>query len=200
MATPSPEPTDAGVIARSLTEPEAFTAIFARHFDALHRYLARRVGAGAADELASEVFARAFEHRARFDGAHAGAAPWLYGIAANLIARRRRDERRALRALARAAERPEGAEEADAAIARADAASERARLAAALADLRRQDREALLLVAWADLTYPEAASALGVPVGTVRSRIHRARARMAAALDDAGAGTASATPLPGEPS
>lgn len=67
--------TDAEAIAASLSEPRAFVAVFDRHFDAIHRYLRRRVGKEIADELASETFAQAFEHRRRFDGRRPDARP-----------------------------------------------------------------------------------------------------------------------------
>lgn len=184
MTASSRDPSDADAIARSFDCPEAFEVVFTRHFDALHRYLERRLGLTAADELASEIFARAFEHRRRFDLNESNAAPWLYGIASNLISRHRRDERRALHALARAVERPDIDAESQEAVMRADAEAHRARLAQALADLKRGDRDALLLAAWADLTYAQIAVALAVPVGTVRSRINRARSQMAAALGE----------------
>lgn len=91
---------DADCLARSLEEPKAFEPIFDRHFSAVHRYLHRRAGRDLADELAAETFAVAFERRAscRSSGS---ALPWLYGIATNLLRRRRRTERRRLRAYGR---------------------------------------------------------------------------------------------------
>jgi RNA polymerase sigma-70 factor (ECF subfamily) len=167
---------DADVIRASVTEPEAFVTIFERHFDPIYRYLARRVGVDVGSELASEVFTAAFAQRTRYDLARADAAPWLYGIAANLLRRRHRSERRRLRAYARtplerAAELDVG-QQADPAVAEA------------LAALKPADREVLMLFAWADLDYEQIAEALQVPVGTVRSRLHRARQQVRAALAD----------------
>jgi hypothetical protein len=79
--------TDAEAIAASLSEPRAFVAVFDRHFDAIHRYLRRRVGKATADDLASETFAEAFEHRQRYDLRREGARPWLDGIAQDLLVR-----------------------------------------------------------------------------------------------------------------
>jgi DNA-directed RNA polymerase specialized sigma24 family protein len=76
---------DADLIGESLSRPEAFAAIFERHFAAVHRYLARRAGAGLADDLASEVFTVAFARRASFRGHSDSALPWLLGIATNLL-------------------------------------------------------------------------------------------------------------------
>jgi RNA polymerase sigma-70 factor, ECF subfamily len=172
---------DANAIKASLAEPSAFEPVFDRHFSAVHRFVRRRVGLALADDIASETFTRALASRARFDTSRASALPWLLGIAVNLVARHYRDEERQLRAYARTGVDPVLAGE-DAADARLDAASSRRRLAAALADLRAEERDVLLLHAWADLGYEELADALGVPIGTVRSRLSRARANMRESL------------------
>jgi RNA polymerase sigma factor (sigma-70 family) len=174
---------DGDVIARSAADPEAFVTLFERHFREIHRYLARRVGAEPADDLAAEVFAQAFRVRARYRAETADARPWLYGIAANLLFKHRRGEARRLRALARS--RPAADElDLDGAHARADAAALGPRVAAALRGMEPRDREVLLLFAWAELTYTEIATALAIPTGTVRSRLNRARARMRRELGD----------------
>jgi RNA polymerase sigma-70 factor (ECF subfamily) len=168
---------DASAIARSLDDPREFAVIFERHFDEIHRYLRRR-HPGEADELAADVFTAAFDGRARYRAVCGSARPWLYGIASNLLAKRRRSEQRALRAHARAggtAERP--GDEYEAALERADAEALSAAVAAALARLRAPERDTLLLYALSDLSYEEVAFALDVPIGTVRSRLARARAR-----------------------
>ena len=89
---------DAEVIRASLDQPEAFKALFERHFDAIFGYLARRKGPDAGSDLASEVFVRAFASRSRYELNRADARPWLYGIAANLLHKQRRSETRQLRA------------------------------------------------------------------------------------------------------
>jgi RNA polymerase sigma-70 factor (ECF subfamily) len=162
---------DADYLARSLGEPSAFEPIFDRHFGAVHRYLHRRAGRDVADELAAETFAVAFERRGscRSSGS---ALPWLYGIATNLLRRRHRTERRRLRAYARSGS-DHSADHEPGPVAR-DASLD-ARLAGALAAMRPRERDALLLYALADLTYDEIATALDVPVGTVRTWLHRAR-------------------------
>jgi RNA polymerase sigma factor (sigma-70 family) len=164
---------DVDCLARSLGEPEAFELIFERHFDAIHKYLHRRVGRDLADELAAETFAAAFERRASCR-AGGSALPWLYGIATNLLRRRFRAERRQLRAYARRGV-DRGVVYEDEAQARADGSSFGARLASALAAMRPRERDALLLYALCDLSYDEIALALDVPVGTVRTWLHRAR-------------------------
>lgn len=187
MADPRP---DAAIVAASLADPQAFAALFERHFAAIHRWLHRRVGAPLAEDLAAETFTRAFDRRASFDATlaaagHHAARPWLFGIAAHLVHDHRRTELRRLRALARAERwEPVAPQEADRAVARADAAALGPAVAAALAGLRAPERDVLLLVAWAGLEYDEVATATGVPIGTVRSRLHRARRRLRDALGD----------------
>jgi RNA polymerase sigma factor (sigma-70 family) len=178
---------DAAIIAASIGDPQAFTALFARHFDAIDRWLHRRVGTPLAEDLAAETFTRAFDHRERFDPAFADARPWLFGIAANLVHDHQRAELRRLRALARVERWEAGSEDlAAGAVARADAALAGPAVAAALARLRAEERDVLLLVAWAGLEYDEVATATGVPIGTVRSRLHRARRRLRAELEPGG--------------
>lgn len=166
-------PTDAELIARSLEQPEAFRLVFERHYDVILRYCRRRLGTDG-DDIASEVFVRAFDHRRRYDGQRPDARPWLYGIATNLIAGARRTEGRRLRAFARLGYDPVSWPDDDV-HARIDASREAAVLGAALRALSAPDRDAVLLQAWGDLNYDEIAHALGIPVGTVRSRLHRAR-------------------------
>jgi RNA polymerase sigma factor (sigma-70 family) len=168
-----PSPSDADCLARSIQEPRAFEPIFERHFAPIHRYLHRRAGRDLADELAAETFALAFERRASCR-AIGSALPWLYGIATNLLRRRRRAERRQLRAYGRSGVDRWAAYEDEAAV-RADGSSRGGRLARALAAMRPRERDALLLYALADLSYEEIAFALQVPVGTVRTWLHRAR-------------------------
>jgi RNA polymerase sigma factor (sigma-70 family) len=182
---------DAELIRASATDPHAFRALYERHFEAIHRYFRRRLGREVADDLTGEVFLRAFEQRRSYDGTFADSRPWLYGIAANLLRRRRRTEVRRLRALEKQAARSVADGPGDEAAARDEALdyqAARPALLRALARLRADEREVLMLVACADLTYEEVGRALGIPVGTVRSRLHRARAHMRAALERAGLG------------
>ena len=178
---------DAEDIERSWNEPEAFAAVFDRHAAEIHRYVTRRLGHSAADDVVGETFLAAFRRRKKYDLSRADARPWLYGIASNLIARHRRAELRQYRALARAGgdalvRAADG--HAERVARRVDAAALRGRLAAALAGLADGDRHVLLLVAWAQLSCEEAARALGIPAGTARSRLHRARRTTRAALAD----------------
>jgi RNA polymerase sigma factor (sigma-70 family) len=170
--------TDAWVIARSRREPEAFAILFRRHGPPIRRYVTRRIGADAAEDVVAETFLLAFRQRARYDLARAEALPWLYGIATNLISRHRRDEVRMYQAVARTGADPVTEPFTDLVDAAVSATAAGRALAAALAALPDAHRDALLLVAWGDLTYEEAAAALGVPAGTFRSRLHRARTRL----------------------
>jgi len=175
------EPSDADVIAASLAEPAAFGAIFDRHAATILRYFGRRVEPAAAEGLLGEVFRIAFEQRASFDPSRASARPWLYGIAANLVGRHRRSERRRLHAMARlAARQPIDQNDVvgEHAAGSLDAAEAWSRLAGTVDLLPAVEREALLLFAWENLSYDDIADALGVPVGTVRSRLNRARRRL----------------------
>lgn len=179
--------TDAELIEASLERPDRFTEIFDRYYGEIHRYVDRRLGADAADDIASETFLVAFRKRAGFDTGQSTALPWLYGIATRLVSRHRRNEVRRYRALARlgngATDVAEGHEErVDAQV---TAAGVGVRLGAALAGLSQGDRDVLLLVALADLTYPEVAQALGVKYGTVCSRLSRARRQLSASLGGA---------------
>jgi RNA polymerase sigma factor (sigma-70 family) len=175
----SPAVSDAAVIAASHDDPQAFAALFERHFDPIARWLARRVGAALAEDLAAETFTRAFDRRDRYEPTFDSARPWLFGIAANLVRDQHRSEGRRLRALARAeAWEPPPSDIAALLDGRADARAAGPAIAAALAALRSEEREVLLLVAWTDLDHDEIARALGVAAGTVRSRLHRARRRV----------------------
>lgn len=189
---------DGETIAESIRTPASFGAIFDRHYDVVHGYLQRQVGPDLADELASQAFLVAFDKRDRFECERPSARPWLFGIATNLLRHHQRGFRRQLRAYERTGVDPV-VDAFDGLEARVDAAEMGRELAAALAQLSDEEREVLLLYAWADLTYTEIAEVLGLPVGTVRSRLHRARGRVRELLqaDRANTGTAP-NPVGGE--
>lgn len=171
---------DAAVIARSLGDPDCFSTIFDRHFAVIHRYLARRVGSFRADDLAAQTFVVAFERRGRFSADVESARPWLFGIATNLLRNDARSEQRLLGALARL-DRQDGADleqEVDRMLAHVDASREVGLIADAIATLDSKQRDVLLLHAWGELTYEEIACALSIPIGTVRSRLARARIKL----------------------
>lgn len=180
--SPVDQPPDEVLIQQSLLVAERFGPLFDRHASAVHRYLARRIGSDA-DDLLAETFLIAFRRRATYRKLHVNVRPWLFGIATNVLRRHARQEKRRYRALARVPADPGGeAHATDDALGRLDAQSLRRDLAAALAALKRGDRDVLLLSAWAELSYNEIAAVLNIPVGTVRSRLNRARRVTRAAL------------------
>ncbi|GAA0455893.1 DNA-directed RNA polymerase sigma-70 factor [Paractinoplanes deccanensis] len=183
-AEPVTELSDGDLIRLSARQPEAFGAIFDRHAGAIHRYLSRRVGHTLADDLMGETFLIAFRGRETYDLSRPDALPWLYGIAANLLRGHQRAEVRQYRALARTGIDPALAAADDRVLARVAAAGHVRALAAVLAELPLGEREVLTLISQAQLSYPEVARALDIPVGTVRSRLHSARKRVRAALHD----------------
>ncbi len=163
---------DAGVVAESLVHPARFAVLYERHLGRVAGYLASRLGADLAEDLTAEVFARAFRARGTFRGEPESALPWLLGIASHLVGDHRRAERRRLVGLQRLTIATPPAVHEDAAVLAPDVVRQLRRLPAA-------ERDTLLLVVWGELSYAEAAVALGVPLGTVRSRISRARDRLA---------------------
>lgn len=166
--------TDGVLIERSVNgRPDAFVVVVQRHEVAVHGFLARRAGHQAADDLLGEVWVRAFAARGGYDPKHEDARPWLYGIA-----------RHVLRAHWRASQGTghPGAEKAvdpwDDVVDRLDSVARAQELMPAVRALPPGERDVLLLVAWEQLTPAEAAMVLGVPPGTARSRLHRARAAL----------------------
>lgn len=179
----SVDPTDADLVRASVSDPQAFGPLFDRHIDVIHGYISRRVGSLLAEELTAETFARAFARRESFVALHESAGPWLYGIATNLVRNARRAERRQLEAYGRAAAISDGQpDDFDQADARLDARQAAPRLVGALLELEPGDRDTLVLFAWQELSYEEVGTALGIPAGTVASRINRSRRRMRASL------------------
>jgi RNA polymerase sigma-70 factor (ECF subfamily) len=173
--------TDGTLIERSSRgRPDAFVEVVRRHEVAVHGFLARRAGPAVAADLLGEVWVRAFAGRGGYDPAYPDARPWLFGIARNVL----RWHWRA----SRIADQPAGAGQAvaedpwDAVIDRLDGAARSRVLLAAVRALPPAERDVLLLVAWEQLTPAQAAAALGVPQGTARSRLHRARTALRLAL------------------
>jgi RNA polymerase sigma-70 factor (ECF subfamily) len=177
---------DAAAISASLERPAAFAAVYDRHAGVVFRFLVRRVGRDTADELLGETFRIAFERRSTFDTARPDARPWLYGIATNLIARHRRAEMRRIKATARLVATQPGDTVADRVAADVDARDTWPAVAEAIGTLPDGERDALLLFVWEELSYEEIASALQIPIGTVRSRLNRARRHIRELLDRTG--------------
>jgi RNA polymerase sigma-70 factor (ECF subfamily) len=175
---------DASIIGDSVGRPERFAAIFDRHAPHIQRYLARRLGRQTADDLVAETFLVAFGKRARYDLARTNARPWLYGIATNLASQHNRDEVREYRLRSAIVPDPHPVSHDDRVATQVSAQARHRELAAALADLTAGDRDVLLLIAWEGLSYEEVAQALTIPVGTVRSRLNRARRQVRAVLSE----------------
>ena len=176
---------DGDLIERSLADPACFAVIFDRHADEILRYAHARLGPDLAEDVVAETFLAAFSRRDRYDTARADARPWLYGIAVRQIGRHRRAGARRLRLLRSLPAEPPGEDAFGRAAERVTAQALRPRLAEVLAGLSRDDRELLLLIAWAGLSYAESAEALGVTVSAVKSRLNRVRTRTRQALGGA---------------
>ena len=164
------------MVAASVRNPEAFTALFERHWDGLYRFCLNRAGA-AGEDIAAEAFRVAFDRRKRYDSRYSDARPWLFGIATNLLRDHFRSARREESKLSRSAAM-EVLSHTDGELNELERQLLGPHLTEALKDIPAADRDALLLLAWADLDYEQIAQALGIPLGTVRSRIHRARQRV----------------------
>jgi RNA polymerase sigma factor (sigma-70 family) len=191
------ESDDGAIIRDSLADPRRFGEIFERHYDGVYAFLVRRIGPDLGGELAAEAFTRAFALRSRFRAELSPSArPWLFGIAVNLLRHHHRKEARQLRAYAKTGVDPvlDATPDADG---RVDASAAGKHLAAALAALRPAERDVLLLFAWADLSYEEIADALDVELGTIRSRLSRARARVRQQLEPSGQPVVETAPTPG---
>ncbi len=171
--------TDSAVIAASIHDPERFGVVFDRYATVVFRYLVRRVGVDEADPLLGEVFRVAFERRSSYDFDRADARPWLYGIATNLLAHHRRGEARRVRAMGRllGGQLPPD-DPSEAMVSAIDAETLWPQVAHAITLLPDVERDALMLYVWEELSYDQIAIAVGVPVGTVRSRLNRARIRL----------------------
>jgi RNA polymerase sigma-70 factor (ECF subfamily) len=169
-------PTDDVLLREAKVDRGAFAALFERHAVPIFRFAAHRVGAGSAEDVLAETFARAFAARERAFTTEGSLRAWLYTIAANLVADELRRQERASRAQWRLVNRvtPEASE--------VGVATDQA-LLSALEQLPAEQREALLLLAWGELSYAEIAVVTGVAIGTVRSRLNRARSHVRAALD-----------------
>lgn len=159
-------------------EPAAFGVLFERHAKAVYNFCFRQTGDwSAAEELTSVVFLESWRRRGRVRLTGESALPWLLGVATNVVRNRRRAERRHRDALKRLPLDPAGAF-ADDVDGRLDDERRMRVILARVGKLSRRDQDVIALCVWAELSYEEAAVALGVPVGTIRSRLARAKARL----------------------
>jgi RNA polymerase sigma factor (sigma-70 family) len=162
-------------------DADAFGAIFDACAKSVYNHAFRLTGDwSAAEEVMAMTFLEAWRGRMRIAEEGGSLKPWLLGIATNLARGQRRAARRHRDALARLALVDDPPDFADDVSGRLDDAARIKALHRALAGLRRPEREVLALCVWSGLGYAEAAEALGVPVGTVRSRLSRARAKLGA--------------------
>ena len=168
---------DAGCISRSLSDPQQFSALYTRHSVPVFRFLARQTDRQSAEDLLAEVFVTAFRIRERYDGSRGNARGWLLGIAANVARHHHRSRTRFMRLGQQAYNHVDSTDREEAGMElRLASDAVRPQLEAALSELSDAQREVLLLSVF-DLDYDEMADALNIPVGTIRSRLSRARAR-----------------------
>ncbi len=164
--------------------PADFESAFQQHFPSIYLFISRRVGTALAEDLAAETFATAYRRRASFDPERGSLRSWLYGIATNLVRNHWRAEQHLLALDARLVPEIDLSDSSDAADQRVIAALLAPQLAAALGLLTRDQRDVLLLHAWAELSHEEIAAVLEIAPGTARSRLSRARASLREQLGD----------------
>jgi RNA polymerase sigma-70 factor, ECF subfamily len=161
-----------------LNSPAGFGTLFERHGRAIYNYCFRRTADwSAAEDLTSIVFLETWRKRSAVRLQGETVLPWLYGVATNVMRNRSRSLRRHRAALERL---PHG-HEADFADDVADRIDDEQQMRAILETfhtLPKRDQDVLALCVWSELSYEEASVALDVPIGTVRSRLSRARARL----------------------
>lgn len=163
----------------------AFGAIYDRHCDSIYRYLARRLDSRElAEDLLSTVFLEAWRCRARASLESGSPLPWLFGIARMTLRRNARTAVRARRAFARLTADPAQADHADGVVEALDREADARRVLAVFRRLRKIDQDVIELCLWQGLDHASASLALGVPVGTVKSRLSRARTRLQNLFDE----------------
>ncbi|MBE1582425.1 RNA polymerase sigma factor [Nonomuraea angiospora] len=175
---------DVTVVERSMDNPDLFALLYDRYFTELYRYLAARLGSEHVEDLVADAFLIAFNGRGGFDPQRGTVRSWLYGIATNVVARHRRREGRRLNALSKvpAEDSADGPE--DRVTSQLAAQASRPELVRGLKGLAKGDRDAVFLLVFGGLGYEEIATALDIPIGTVGSRINRARKKLRTALGD----------------
>jgi RNA polymerase sigma factor (sigma-70 family) len=169
-------PTDDELLAAARRTPAAFGAIFDRYYVPIHRYAAHRLDRASADDIAAETFIRALRALDRARTTDGALRAWLYSIAGNLVRDEHRRRSRARNADARLRST------ADHSTHDPEDQAPDPELLRAVRSLREEEQEVLVLFAWGDLSYDEIAASTGVAVGTVRSRLHRARTQLRLSL------------------
>ncbi|WP_409237032.1 RNA polymerase sigma factor [Streptomyces sp. PA5.6] len=164
-------------------DPDAFGELFDAYARAVYNHAYRLTGDwSAAEDIVSLTFLDAWRLRGRVDADGGSLRPWLLGVATNVTRNTRRAARRHAAAVARLPRDEVVADFADELAGRIDDGEQLSLVRTALAELRRAEREVLALCVWSGLDYGSAAAALGIPVGTVRSRLSRARAKLTKAV------------------
>ena len=160
-------------------DADAFGILFDDYARAIYRYSYRATGdATGAEDVVAQTFLEAWRLRKRVRPEGGSLGPWLYGIATNVLRNARRSERRYRAALSRIPDPEPTPDHADDLAQRAREQEELAAAQAALRALRPAEREVVALCVWEGLSYVQAAEAIGVPVGTIRSRLSRAKSRL----------------------
>jgi RNA polymerase sigma factor (sigma-70 family) len=178
-------------------DPAAFALVFDRHADAVYRQCLRRTGSVAdAEDLTSMTFLQAWRARDRVRFVDGSARPWLLTVAANLARNHARAARRYRHQLARLPRDRPAEDAADAALDNLERVAAERAVAAALAELAPAEQDVVSLCDLSELSYAEAAQVLDVPIGTIRSRLSRARAHLRARLDPAGVAPDERQPIP----
>ena len=179
--------TDAALFAQSIGDPEAFSLIVERHGTTVFRYLASRVDRSTSEDLLADVFAAAFQARGRYDTHYDNALPWLLGIATNVIRHHQRAEVRRASMVKRVTQlygnSNQTSEGVDAVATIAEKHDDMHCMRQALAALSESQRQILVLSAGLGLSYEDVARSLGIRIGTVRSRVSRARRRLRELLE-----------------
>ncbi|MFI6735066.1 RNA polymerase sigma factor [Nonomuraea sp. NPDC050451] len=175
---------DVTVVERSMDNPDLFARLYDRYFNELYRYLAARLGSEQVEDLVADAFLIAFNARGGFDPERGTVRSWLYGIATNVVARHRRREGRRLNALSKVPAEISADGHEDRVTSQLAAEASRPELVRELKGLAKGDRDVVFLLVFGGLGYEEIATALDIPVGTVGSRINRARKKLRTALGD----------------
>ena len=179
--------TDAAIVSQSVTDAQSFSVIVERHATSVFRYLASRVDRTTSEDLLADVFEVAFAARHRYDTRYENALPWLLGIANNEVRHHRRSQMRHASMVRRVTQLQgrsnETSETIDAVATNAELTDEMQCVRRALAALNDRHRQVLVLSAGLGLSYEDIAQALDVRIGTVRSRLSRARQRLRELLE-----------------
>ncbi|KJY30316.1 RNA polymerase sigma factor [Streptomyces sp. NRRL S-495] len=163
----------------------AFGELFDQAADDLYRYAVRVSGDWAvAEDIVQLTFLEAWRLRHKLRESDEPVRPWLFGVAANVLRNTTRAARRHRAAMERLPPRDVVPDFADELVGRLDDSAQLAAARRALERLRKAEREVFGLCVWAGLDYASAAEALGVPIGTVRSRLSRARTKLRALAEE----------------